>query len=250
MKLSIIIPVYNEAATIATLVEKVQLQPLEVDREIIIVDDCSTDETSAKLKEIAQADNVNIITHQINQGKGAALSTGFAAATGDFVVVQDADLEYDPADYPKLIEPIISGKAEVVYGSRFAGGQSHAVVKYRHAMGNRFLTWLSNLCSNIWLTDMETCYKCFKREIIQAIDIEEKRFGFEPEVTAKLAAIDVKMWEVGISYQGRSFHEGKKIGIKDGFRAIWAIFKYNLRKSHYRKKILANLNQNKLCDKN
>ena len=240
-KLSIIIPVYNEAATIESIVQAVQNQSLEIERELVIVDDCSTDDTRAKLEQIALADNVRIFRHEVNQGKGAALRTGFAQATGDIVIVQDADLEYDPADYPKMIAPILAGDADVVYGSRFAGGASHAVLRYWHAMGNRFLTRLSNWFSDLWLTDMETCYKCFRREVIQSIEIEENRFGFEPEITAKLAAAGVSVWEVQISYRGRGFHEGKKIGAKDGFRAIWAIVKYNMQKSRNRKKYQAKL---------
>ena len=244
-KLSIIIPVYNEAATIEAIVSAVENQPLEIEREIVIVDDCSTDATREKLAQLEAHKDVRVYRHEVNQGKGAALRTGFARATGDLVIVQDADLEYDPADYPKMIAPILAGEADVVYGSRFAGGASHAVLRYWHAMGNRFLTALSNWFSDLWLTDMETCYKCFRREVIQAIDIVENRFGFEPEITAKIAAAGLRVWEVQISYRGRGFHEGKKIGVKDGFRAIWAIVKYNSQKARNRKKYFQKLEQNR-----
>jgi glycosyltransferase involved in cell wall biosynthesis len=226
MKLSIVIPCYNEAKTIRVIVDAVRAAPVE-SKEIIIVDDCSKDGTRDVLqKEIAPLVD-RILYHEKNQGKGAALRTGFAAATGDLVIVQDADLEYDPQEYPRLIKPIIDGKADVVFGSRFQGGQAHRVVYFWHMMGNRFLTLASNMMTNLNLTDMETCYKVFRREVIQRVKIEENRFGFEPEITAKVAKLHVPIYEVGISYYGRTYEEGKKIGWRDGFRALWAIFKYN-----------------------
>ena len=232
MKLSVVIPVYNEVETIGKILSAVQAVP--IDKEIVIVDDCSTDGTRDALTELARTENVRILLHEKNKGKGAALRTAIGAATGDLVVIQDADMEYDPNDYPKLIQPILDDKADVVYGSRFAGGQSHRVLNYWHAKGNLLLTRLSNWFTGLWLTDMETCYKVFRREIIQAIDIEEDRFGFEPEITAKLAAMRVRMYEVTINYDSRGFDEGKKIGLKDAFRAVWCILKYNLRKKKYR----------------
>ena len=229
MKLSIIIPCYNEMSTIKTILEAVQNSPYE-DKEIIIVDDCSKDGTRDVLKnEIEPSGAAKVIYHEINQGKGAALRTGITGATGDVVIIQDADMEYDPNEYPKLVEPIAKGKADVVFGSRFAGGDAHRVVYYWHRIGNGLLTLLSNMFTNLNLTDMETCYKVFKREIIQSIQIEENRFGFEPEITAKIAKIpEIRIYEVGISYYGRTYAEGKKIGWKDGFRAIYCILKYNL----------------------
>jgi glycosyltransferase involved in cell wall biosynthesis len=227
MKLSIVIPCYNERATIRAIIEAVRAAPV-AEQEIIIVDDCSQDGTRDLLRtEIAPLVD-KIIYHDVNQGKGAALRTGFAAATGDIIIIQDADLEYDPQEYPRLIRPIIEGRADVVFGSRFAGGDAHRVVYFWHMIGNKFLTLLSNMCTNVNLTDMETCYKVFKREVIQKITIEENRFGFEPEITAKVVKLDVVIYEVGISYYGRTYKEGKKIGWRDGFRAIWAILKYNL----------------------
>ncbi|MBI5093014.1 MAG: glycosyltransferase family 2 protein [Candidatus Hydrogenedentes bacterium] len=226
MKLSVVIPVYNERDTITELVDRVKAVPLE--KEIILVDDCSTDGTRDRLEQLAQDGVVKVLFHSVNQGKGAALRTGFQAATGDVVIIQDADLEYDPNEYPKLIRPIEAGKADVVFGSRFSGGESHRVLYFWHSIGNRFLTLLSNCFTNLNLTDMETCYKVFKRDIIQSITIEEDRFGFEPEITAKCAKKRCVIYEVGISYYGRTYEEGKKIGWRDGFHAIWCIFKYNV----------------------
>lgn len=225
MKLSIIIPCYNEKETIEDIIQAVKDSPVK-DKEIIVVDDCSTDGTIDILKEKIESQVDQLIFHTENQGKGAALKTGFQHATGDMVIVQDADLEYDPREYPLLIQPILDDKADVVYGSRFTGGGPHRVVYFWHMMGNKFLTLLSNMMTNINLTDMETCYKVFKREIIQSIDIKENRFGFEPEITAKIARTGCRIYEVGISYYGRTYEEGKKIGWRDGFRAIYAIIKY------------------------
>jgi glycosyltransferase involved in cell wall biosynthesis len=224
MRLSVVIPAYNEQDTILAVVERVRAVPLEI--EIIVVDDASTDATAARLATLPPAPDLRLIRHPINLGKGAALKTGFAAATGDVVIVQDADLEYDPTDYARLLKPIQDGKADVVYGSRFVGGESHRVLYFWHYLGNRALTLMSNAFTNLNLTDMETCYKVFRREIVQAITIEEARFGFEPEITAKLAASRCRIYEVGISYSGRTYAEGKKIGWKDGARAIWCIIKY------------------------
>lgn len=224
--LSVIIPVYNEAATVERLLARVAAVP--VDKEIILVDDCSTDGTGAVLERLARDHGYRVLRHQVNQGKGAALRTGFAAAVGRFVVVQDADLEYDPAEYPRLLVPLLDGRADVVYGSRFAGGESHRVLNFWHYTMNRFLTFVSNAFSNLYLTDMETCYKVFRREILQRIRVEENRFGFEPEITAKVAALRCRVYEVSISYEGRTYSAGKKIGWKDGVRALWCILKYNL----------------------
>ena len=228
MKLSVVIPVYNEAATIESLLDRVRSVP--VDKELVVVDDCSTDGTRDRLAALQQRGDpdLRIVFHEVNRGKGAALRTGFGAATGDVVIIQDADLEYDPFEYPKLMQPIVDGKADVVYGSRFAGGESHRVLYFWHSLGNKFLTLLSNAFTNLNLTDMETCYKVFRRDVLQRIQLEEDRFGFEPEVTAKVARLGVRIYEVGISYAGRTYEEGKKIGWKDGVRAIWCIIKYNV----------------------
>jgi len=227
VKLSVVMPVYNEEETVEAIVAAVQA--IDIPKEIIIVNDASTDGTAVKLDSIAGNSQVRLITHERNRGKGAALRSGFKHATGEIVIVQDSDLEYDPTEYPRLLEPILVGKADVVYGSRFIGGESHRVLYFWHFLGNRFLTLLSNMFTNLNLTDMETCYKVFRREIIEQITIEEDRFGFEPEVTAKLSKIPgIRIHEVGISYSGRTYEEGKKIGWKDGVRAIWCILKYNV----------------------
>jgi len=230
MRLTVVIPCYNELGTIDPIIEAVRRAPY-ADKEIIIVDDCSVDGTREKLRsEIEGSGRVDrIIYHDRNQGKGAALRTGFKYATGDIVIVQDADLEYDPNEYSRMVEPILSGKADVVFGSRFVGGEAHRVLYFWHRVGNSFLTLLSNMLTDLDLTDMETCYKAFRREIIQSIEIEESRFGFEPEITAKIAKRrDLRIYEIGISYYGRTYKEGKKIGWKDGVRAIYCIVKYNL----------------------
>ncbi|MBE2199078.1 MAG: glycosyltransferase family 2 protein [Anaerolinea sp.] len=231
MKLSIVIPCFNEIKTIAQILEKIQAVELDLPKEIVIVDDGSSDGTRDFLAKMNGADNVTIILHEQNQGKGAALRTGFQHATGDIIIIQDADLEYEPQEYPKLLDPILNGKADVVYGSRFAGGESHRVLYYWHSLGNRFLTMLSNMFTNLNLTDMEVCYKVFKREVVEAITLKENRFGFEPEFTAKIASRDFVIYEVGISYYGRTYAEGKKINWKDGVRAIYVILKYGFRRS-------------------
>lgn len=225
MTLSVVIPVYNEAATIASIIELVRAVPVQ--KEIIVVDDCSTDGTRDVLAEIS-GDDLRLLRHERNRGKGAALRTGIAGARGNFVLIQDADLEYDPQEYPKLLQPLLSGRADVVFGSRFSGGESHRVLYFWHAVGNKLLTLLSNMFTNLNLTDMEVCYKVFRREIFETIQIEEDRFGFEPEITAKVARLGCRVYEVGISYAGRTYEEGKKIGWKDGARAFWCILKYNL----------------------
>ena len=221
-------PVYNEKNYIDEIIRRVLASPVE--KELIIIDDYSTDGTRARLEEIARENAgapLRILFHEKNRGKGAALRTGFAAATGDVVIIQDADLEYDPNEYPKLMAPILEGKADVVYGSRFAGGESHRVLYFWHSVGNRFLTLLSNMFTDLNLTDMETCYKVFRREIIQCVELTEDRFGFEPEVTARIAALKCRVYEVGISYAGRTYEEGKKIGWRDGVHTLWCIIKHN-----------------------
>jgi len=226
VKLSIIIPCYNESATILSLIGAVKQSPV-ANKEIIIVDDGSRDGTRDILSTLKDPD-VRVIFHKMNQGKGAALRTGFQEASGDICIVQDADLEYDPQEFPIVIQPIVDGKADVVFGSRFQSGRPHRVVYFWHRVGNGVLTLMSNFFTDLNLSDMETCYKAFRREVIQAINIRENRFGFEPEVTAKIAKMNLRIYEVGISYYGRTYDEGKKIGWKDGVRAIYCILKYNL----------------------
>jgi len=224
---SIVIPCFNEVSTAEKLVDTVLASPVP-DKEVIVVDDGSTDGTRELLREKIAPRVARVIFHEVNQGKGAALRTGFAAATGDIVLVQDADLEYDPRDYEKLLRPILEDRADVVFGSRFTGGESHRVIFFWHSVANRLLTLLSNMLTDLNLTDMEVCYKVFRREIVQQITIEEDRFGFEPEITAKVAKLKCRIYEVGISYDGRTYAEGKKIGWRDAVRAVWCILKYNL----------------------
>ena len=224
--LSVVIPAFNEATTIGRVIQTVADQPLV--GEIIIIDDASTDNTQAQLASLtALPIPLKILRHTTNQGKGAALRTGIEAATLPYAIIQDADLEYDPREYPTILEPLLEDRADVVYGSRFLGGSAHRVLYFWHRVGNGLLTLLSNMCTNLNLTDMETGFKAFRREIIQKIEIQENRFGFEPEITAKLARHGARFYEVGISYSGRTYQEGKKVGWKDGFRALWCIFRYN-----------------------
>ena len=225
MKISVVVPVFNERNTIEAIIDRIKAVPLKM--EIVVVDDCSNDGTREILNRMND-DMVKIIYHEANMGKGAALRTGFRNITNDIVIVQDADLEYDPGEYHKLIKPIIDGKADVVYGSRFMGSEPHRVLYFWHMVGNKILTFLSNMFTNLSLTDMETCYKVFRSEVLRNMTIEENRFGFEPEITAKLAKMDLRIYEVGISYAGRSYKEGKKINWKDGFSAIRCILKYNI----------------------
>jgi glycosyltransferase involved in cell wall biosynthesis len=228
MKISIVMPCFNEIQTIAEIIQKVESVELGQDKELIIVDDCSTDGTRDYLTSLDKSENLKVINHEVNLGKGAALQTGFAHVTGDVIIVQDADLEYDPGEYPKLLRPILDGKADVVYGSRFMGSESHRVLYFWHSLGNRFLTLLSNVFTNLNLTDMEVCYKVFKRKVLDEIQLKEKRFGFEPEFTAKIARNGYTVYEVGVSYYGRTYSEGKKINWRDGFRAIYVILKYGI----------------------
>lgn len=227
MKVSIVIPCYNERGTIEQIVQAVRAGPVK-DVEIVVVDDCSTDGSVEILRDKIAAAVDQIIYQPRNHGKGAALRAGIAAATGDVILIQDADLEYSPDDYPSLLEPILSGRADAVYGSRFMGGRPHRVLYFWHMVGNRFLTLLSNMFTNLNLTDVETCYKAFRADVIKKLDLREDRFGFEPEITAKLAKMRCRIYEVGISYSGRTYDEGKKVNWKDGFRAIYAIVRYNL----------------------
>ena len=233
-KLSIVIPAYNEERTIHLILNRVKAVKLvnDIQKEIIIVNDCSSDNTTKAIEDYRATNpglNIQFYQHEVNQGKGAALHTGIRNATGDFLIIQDADLEYDPEEYNILLQPMLDGFADVVYGSRFIGGKPHRILFFWHSIGNKWLTGLSNIFTNLNLTDMETCYKLFRTKTIQSLNLTEKRFGFEPEVTAKISRIkDIRIYEVGISYYGRSYEEGKKIGWKDGFRAIYAIVKYNV----------------------
>ncbi|MEZ7974908.1 MAG: glycosyltransferase family 2 protein [SAR324 cluster bacterium] len=231
MKISVIVPCFNEEKTISNLVGKVLKALIDMKKQIVIVDDCSTDNTFKILQELSALDKSIIIeSHSYNQGKGAAIRTALLSVTGDIVIIQDADLEYNPSEFPKLLKPILDGDADVVYGSRFKSGDAARVIYFWHRLGNLILTFLSNMFTNLNLTDMETCYKVFRKEVLNQITIEENRFGIEPEITAKIAKIRprLRIYEVGISYYGRTYEEGKKITYKDGFRAIYAIIKYNL----------------------
>lgn len=233
-KLSIVIPAYNEGPTIHLILDRIKAVtlPNNIEKELIIVNDCSKDDTEEAILRYKESNsdlNIQYYKHEVNKGKGAALHTGIEKASGEFTIIQDADLEYDPQEYHQLLKPILSGDADVVYGSRFMGGNPHRILFFWHSIGNKMLTFLSNMLTNLNLTDMETCYKLFRTDMVQSLRLKEKRFGFEPEVTAKIARIpNIRIYEVGISYYGRTFAEGKKINWKDGFRAIYCILKYNI----------------------
>jgi glycosyltransferase involved in cell wall biosynthesis len=228
MKISIVIPCYNEINTIQSIIDKVKQVDLHLEKELVIIDDASKDGTREYLQTMTQDPEIKVVLHPVNRGKGAALRSGFDNASGEVIIIQDADLEYDPGEYPKLLKPILDGKADVVYGSRFIGSDTHRVLYFWHSLGNRFLTLMSNVFTNLNLTDMEVCYKVFKRSILDDIKLEEDRFGFEPEFTAKISRKRYIIYEVGISYYGRTYAEGKKINWRDGVRAIYVILKYGL----------------------
>ena len=230
MKLSVVIPIFNERATLQDVIHRVLSVKLDI--ELLCVDDCSTDGSREILSQLqVEHPEIRIFLQPANTGKGAALRLGIQQATGDFIIIQDADLEYDPSEYPILLQPLVEGKADVVYGSRFMGGRPHRVLYFWHRVGNWALTLLSNAITNLNLSDMETCYKAFRREVLQSIQLEENRFGFEPEVTVKIAKRHLRVYEVGISYSGRTYAEGKKIGWRDGVRAVWCLIKYGLKES-------------------